>query len=84
MKERLNRVVDRSVLQQEEPVSPAEQETAKEEIQPKKNEKRAHGKLILIGIVVVLLLLLSAFKIYVDNNYKLTDGYPKNNIAKRV
>ena len=70
MKERLNRVVDRSVLQQEEPVSPAEPETTKEELLPKKPEKRAHGKLILIGIVVVLLLLLSAFKIYVDNNYK--------------
>lgn len=70
MKERLNRVVDRSVLQQEETVLPEVQETAKEEIQPKKPEKRAHGKLILICIVVVLLLLLSALKIYVDNNYK--------------
>ena len=70
MKERLNRVVDRSVLQQEQTELPEVQETAKEEIQPKKPAKRAHGKLILIGIVVVLLLLLSAFKIYVDNNYK--------------
>ena len=43
MKERLNRVVDRSVLQQEEPVSPAEPETAKEEIQPKKPEKELKG-----------------------------------------
>ena len=71
MKERLNRVVDRSVLQQEETALPAvQEETTKEEIQPQKPEKRAHGKLILIGIVVVLLLLLSVFKIYVDNNYK--------------
>ena len=57
MKERLNRVVDRSVLQQEQTELPEVQETAKEEIQPKKPAKRAHGKLILIGIVVVLLLL---------------------------
>ena len=70
MKERLNKVVDRSALQQEEPVTEAVEETIKEEPQSAKPEKRAHGKLILISIVVVLLLLLSAFKIYVDNNYK--------------
>ena len=70
MKKRLNKVVDRSLLHQEEEAAVEEKETIKEEIPAGKPQKRTHGKLILISIVIVVLLLLSAYKIYVDNNYK--------------
>ena len=70
MKKRFNTVVDRSSLQKEEPVASPANEIPEKEPPVQKPKKKNHGMPILVGVVVLILLLLSVFKIYVDNDYK--------------
>lgn len=86
MKERLNKVVDRSVLLEEKKeeldAEVSRKETSSQKDAGRKTQKpaaknnkdsvrkRTHGKQILISIVVVILLLLTAFKLYVDHSYE--------------